>query len=266
MESLLKYFEAKHDFRNVITFDTKLSRDVIQHVSISKVPMIQVFFNTVLEYYYRHDIPLEYTDTSISSTQKANLIKKVESFSVIYEEKGKQMFDLIDFIFKIFKKFLDRCRNGFEKWILESPAPLKFETVLLPNIDVCLYILFLQVFPEELKDKLRTELHISDLEHRILNRCHGIIVKNSLKICNLKRKESPVSSSPVSTSDIHIDDVKEDDDNMGLFDFLKLPSYVKKTRESISEYNIDTYEGITMLLLLFNDLRPFNLRRRSKTL
>lgn len=257
MESLIKYFDIKHDFKNIIQIEEK-SGDTVTTSSISKSQMLNVFCTNVLEYYYKNDIPLDYSDISVSDEIKDNIIKKV--YPIIYQAKSMKMFDLMDFMFKTLKKILLKIHKGYTLW-MEQPdvTYLSFNMLIMPNIDILFYIIFINVFPEELKDILRRELRISPLEYKILSRCAGILIKNNQKICNLRTSEKSLASSPISlSSNIMFDSIK--DKSKPLISMEQL----SPTKKPKSNLYLDTPDGILMILKLFNDLRGFNARRRSK--
>jgi hypothetical protein len=254
MNNLLIFFEVKHNFTDVINYDIKIEYNVIKQTSITYSPMLQMFFKTVLEYYYINDIPLDYTDSSHTSVQKSNIIKKVNEFSIIYEAKASKMFDLLDFMFKVFKKFLKKCKKGFQKWLkISSEQKIDFDIIFFNNLDICLYLLFSNVFPEKLKDSLRLKLSISDLDDKILKKCYGTIIKNNFKVCNIKHNiQIKDTQDTQKINQNKIDDVQTK--NIGILDKLNILSI--KSPESITEYKLSTYQGITTLLIILRTVRP----------
>lgn len=253
IESFLKFFEVKYNYSELVKFDEKLHGDIIKHSSVSSIPMLQLFFKIVLEYYYLHDIPLEYSDTNISDDIKLSLIKKIESYQIIYKEKAVKMFNLVDFMFKIMRDILKKSKKGFNLWSANQPL-LDFNTQISYDIDLFFYIVFMHVFPSELRSILKKELHISNLEDNIIHKCNGIIMKQG-KICKMVKSDwqQHYESPTIPTSPI---DVVSDDESY--FDFL---SPKKETLIPINKP-----EGFATTLAILSKLRGFSERRRSKML
>lgn len=225
MESLLKYFDIKYNIKEFINLEKETKNITETSFSVSKSQMLNVFFTTLLEYYYKNDtLNIDYNDTSISDEIKDNLIKKV--YPIIYKAKAAKMFNLVDFMFKTFRKVLVKANSGYLKW-MQKPGVfnIDFTVSLMPNIDILFYIIFVNVLPEDLKILLRKELKITSLENNILTKCSGILFKKN-KICNFKN-----------------DDLS------------------KKNKKYV---NINSQYGIITLFTLFNNLRPFSTRRYSK--
>lgn len=247
MEGVLKYFEIKHNIRDTLEFDEKVG-NAVHSFSISKSKILQVFFTTVLEYYYVNTIPLDYSDESVSDDTKIAVMKKMYP-SV---PKSKHMFDLVDFMFKTFKRVLLRSHTGFLKWLAEPDVrPVQFAGILMPNIDLFFYVIFIQVFPEDLREMLRKELRIQDVEYNILNRCRGILIRNNARICNLKTSQHTALSSPVY-SRLDIDSIKE-----------KSSISFSPTKAAKEDLSLEKPGGLMMMIKLFNDLRQFSKRRSS---
>lgn len=246
IENFIKLFETKYNYTELFSFNEKLKNDVVKHYSVSHIPMLQVFVGIILEYYKDHDILLDYSDKDITDDIKYTMLKKVGNFSY---EKSIQLFDLIDFMFKTMKKILIKSKKGFDIWA--EGKPLNFKQTISYDIDVYFYIVFINVFPEELKDILRRELHISSLEDKIIRKCYGVIIKNNV-VCNImKEDDKALYTQPILISP-KIDDIS----GQQLFDF----SFKSKP------YSLDTREGIAMLLKIMSMLRGFSERRRSKVL
>lgn len=260
MEDFLKFFEIKYNFNDIIKFEQKVKgQDVVKYYSISKIPMLQLFFKIILEYYYRHEIVLDYSDNTISDETKSRLIQKIESYQIIYQEKAVKMFNLVDFMFKNLRRVIEKSKQGFDIW--KEGKPISFNQTIMYDIDLYFYILFAHVLPADLKSILKKELRISDVEENIINKCTGIIIKND-RICNLSQAEtSPLPSplpSPVTPTPSPIDSIGEEP-----YFKLKFPSSSKKDK---SNYALNKAEGIGMLLKMFSMLRGFSQRRRSKML
>ena len=262
VEAFLKFFEVKYRYSDIITFEEKLPGDTIRHVSISSIPMLQLFFKIILEYYYVHDIPLEYSDKSISDDIKLNLIKKIESYQtslvetrqIIYKEKAVKMFNLVDFMFKIMSNILKKLQKGFNIWSVGKPSIIRFETTLSNDIDLFFYIVFMHVFPDELRSVLKKELHISSLEDNIIHKCNGIIMKEG-KICKMVKSDWEEHPKTPSIPSSPIDAVSEDE---SYFEFLSPKKEVL--------IPINKADGFATTLAILSKLRGFSERRRSKML
>lgn len=259
MDDFLKFFDVKYNFNEVIKFEEKLKGEgVVKHYSISKIPMLQLFFKIILEYYYRHEIKLEYSDNSISDETKLRLIQRIESYQIIYQDKAVKMFNLVDFMFKNLRRVIEKSKKGFDIW--KEGKPISFNQTIMYDIDLYFYILFSHVLPADLKAILKKELHISNVEDDIINKCTGIIIKND-RICNLTKEDTthlPSPISPISPIPSPIDSISEDEP---IFK-LKFPL----SKKDKSNYALDKAEGIVMLLKIFSMLRGFSQRRRSKML
>lgn len=242
MESLLKYFVVKHNIKDVLEFSEN-SKDVTHTFSINKSKSLQMFFTTVLEYYYKNEINLDYSDSSVPLETKDSIIKNV--FPIMYKAKSTKMFDLVDFMFKTFTKVVVRSKTGFVKWLHEpNVRPVRFSRVITPNLDLLFYIIFVNVFPKDLLQKLRIELKIDDLDYKIINRCKGILIRNNARICNIKNNDENFTNSYDPQS---YDSIKDKQN----FSFIK----------SNEDVLLKQPEGIMMMLKIFNDLRGFSKRR-----
>ncbi len=261
MENFLKVFEVKYKYQEIISFEQKYNGGengpLIKHFSISKIPMLQLFFKIVLEYYYRHDIPLDYSDKTLTDEMKMQILKKIESYHIIYQDKAVKMFNLVDFMFKNLKKVIEKSKKGFDIW--KEGRPISFNQTIMYDIDIYFYILFVHVLPQDLKDVLRKELHISNLENDIITKCSDIIIKND-RICNIMKVESTTPSPQTSTPQTPspIDSISEEEP------YFKL-KFSSPKKDKIN-YSLEKPEGIGMLLKMFSMLRGFSSRRRSKML
>lgn len=198
MQSLLKYFEIKYNFKELIYFikSDGLSNTKIYSISHSKV--LQFFFSIILDYYYSHDILIDYNDKKTDDKIKSDIMKKL--YPIIKDNKAKQLFDMMDFMFSTFKKILMSTNTGFIQWVETIPTKLRLSSTLLPNLDVFFYIIFIKVFTDDLKNILKRELHISDLEYSILNKCQGIIIRNNTRICNISENSNKTDLSLSSSA------------------------------------------------------------------
>ena len=246
MESLIKYFELKHNISELMKEE------------INKSEKLKVFFNVVLEYYYIHNIPLDYTDVSVSIDVKDIIIKNV--YPIIYSEKSGKMFDLVDFMFKTLKKIMKRTHVGYLDSLGKFGAVFSFTKYIIPSIDLFFYIIFVHVFPEELRDLLRVALKLSDIEYKILNKCSDILIKENSKICDLRNpisSPSSSSSSPPSSSSYP----PSSPINVNLqIDSIKSKSMLSSPIKKSGDLSIDKSMGFMMLLKMFMDLREFKNR------
>lgn len=193
MQTLLKYFEIKYNFKELIYFikSDGLSNTKIYSISHSKV--LQFFFNIILDYYYSHDIQIDYNDKNIDNKIKSDIIKKL--YPIIEDNKAVKLFNMMDFMFSIFKKILINTNDGFIQWVETIPTKLRLSATLLPNLDLFFYIIFINVFNDDLKNILKRELHISNLEYDIINKCHNIIIRNNNRICNISENSNKTDLS-----------------------------------------------------------------------
>jgi Fe2+ or Zn2+ uptake regulation protein len=264
---LVKFFEKKTKLSNILNFIIKY-KDVEEHVSISSSKMIIHFFVVVLNYYSINNFDLNYNDNNIDKDTKIKIIEK--ALSLNNGEKSIKIFNLIDFMFNEIKNILMYIKNGF--WILNECVNedfvnkkkcgdlqiknnLYYEKTIFTELDILFYIIFMFIFPKELKIKLKEELRITDCEYNILEKCKGLIIKDQSicivqkDICNLSANLlSPNSSNSNANSP-------------------KSPSFFskfKKEDDRSDRIELKSVSGILMLLSIFAKLRPFNNRRKSK--
>lgn len=248
MESLLKYFETVHklsdilygysypeykQYQQVEKLTTSEEKSVISNVqkrySIADDEKVKLFFKTILDYYYHKDtIPLNHTVTNIDEQTKAALIRKIPGYFVfnlnesdkqliepIVRDKAAKMYDLMDFIFVTLKKVLLHTQKGYDealKVIKTSSHHMDFRNEL-HNIPMYLYITFIHIFPSDLRLLLKKSLKIDDLDQKIMDRCHGMIIRHNYeRVCNIKRADSP--TVPIKSN--FLDATQES----GRFDFL----------------------------------------------
>ena len=232
MDSLIKYFEVKHDIKELIKEDEE----------ISKSKKLNVFFKIILEYYYNHDIPLDYTDMSVTINMKDIIIKRV--YPVVYNEKSIKMFDLMDFMFKTFKKIIKKTHLGYLDSLGKFGQSFTFTRYIISSIDLFFYIIFIHVLPEELRYILRNELKLSNIEYKILNKCSDILIRENSKICDLRNPEVYQTLSPINDT-LQIDSIKS---KSTLYQLIS---------KSSNDLSVEKSMGFMMLLKIFTDLRDF---------
>lgn len=267
MKTLIKYFETLYQLSDILyiysspvykeyteleKLNTSEEKSSVSHVekkySLADDDKVIAFFKTVLDYYYRQpDIPLKHTASDISDEIKASLIKKVPEYSVNYTYKASKMYDLVDFIFLTLKKVLLNTKKGYNDAlkVMNKNSQLDFRKEIY-NISMYLYITFIHVFPQDLRVLLKKELKISDLDQKILDKCHGIIIRhNQERICNIKRSDSP--TSPLKSTFLDAEQESE------MFDFLMdLPG---KAMDDKPDIPLKSKYSIGMLLNIFSVLQ-----------
>jgi hypothetical protein len=267
MEGLLKYFETLYKLSDVLyiysspqhkqyvqleKLYTSEDKSEISHVekrySIADDEKVKKFFKTVLDYYYRQIyIPLNHTATDIKDELKSALIKRIPDYSIIYNEKAAKMYDLLDYMFLTLKKVLLNTKKGYNEalMITDSDSHINFKNEI-HNISMYLYITFIHAFPTDLRLLLKKELKIDDLDQKIMDKCHGIIIRNNQeRVCNIKRDDSPTSSIKSSLIDAEQESKK--------FDFLiDLPGQSIYDKPDIA---LKSKYSIGMLLNIFSILQ-----------
>jgi hypothetical protein len=157
------------------------------------------------------------------------------------------MYDLVDFIFLTLKKVLVNTKKGYNEAlkVMNKSSHLDFRKEIY-NISMYLYITFIHVFPPELRERLRKALKISDLDQKILDKCHGIIIRhNQQRVCNIKLADSP--TSPLKSSFLDAEQEGE------LFDFLMdLPG---KSMDDKPDIPLKSKYSIGMLINIFSILQ-----------
>lgn len=267
MKSLIKYFETLYQLSDILYIysspvhkeytaleklntgeETSSLSQVEKKYSLADDDKVISFFKTVLDYYYHQtDIPLNHKVSDIPDEMKAALIKKIPDYSLNYTYKASRMYDLVDFIFITLKKVLLNTKKGYNDAlkVMDKNSQLDFRKEVY-NISMYLYVTFIHVFPEELRVRLKKELKISDLDQKILDKCHGIIIRhNQERICNIKRSDSP--TSPLKSSFL---DAEQEGER---FDFLMdLPG---KSMEDKVDIPLKSKYSIGMLLNIFSVLQ-----------
>jgi hypothetical protein len=255
MENLIKYFDVKYGIKDILNLEST-KHDITIKKSLSSSKMLNVFFTVLLEYYFTHNIKIDYSDITVSNEIKNNIIKKV--YPIIDMEKSIKLYNLIDFMMMTVKKIVIRAHKGFLKW---TEVNLDFYMTLMLYIDLLFYVIFVNVFPEDLRNLLREELKLSDLEYKILIKCSDILIINNEKICNFKKiKKKDINEEKdlrVPLSSLQI--LKPS------FDSIKdKRNFQIKFKNSKDRSYIQTREGAMMLFKLLTDLREFKNRRMSK--
>ena len=255
IESFLKFFEVKYKYADIIQLEEKLKHGTTKHISVGSIPMLQIFFKIVLEYYKDNKFNLSFSDKDISNDIKSQLIKKIPGYENVQYDKAIALFNLVDFIFKIMKNILKKSKKGFELW--SEGKPISFKQTLSYDIDLYFYIVFRHVFPEDLLDIFKKELHISHLEDSIINKCNGIIMQQG-KVCNVMKQDEIESPKTPKTPVTPVSPMDSISDEESYFDFMS----IKKEKLN----SVDKPQGMGMVLKILSMLRGFSERRRSKML
>jgi hypothetical protein len=282
MEGLLKYFETLYKLSDVLygysnvehkqyahleKLSTSEDKSDISNVekrySIADDEKVRKFFKTVLDYYYQQDsIPLNYRSTDVKEEIKAALIKRIPGYFTqqslqdeetrklidpIVTDKAAKLYDLMDYMFLTLKKVLSNTKKGYSEAlkVMGPDSHLDFRKEL-HNISMYLYITFIHVFPPDLRLLLKKALRIDDLDQKIMDKCHGMIIRhNQERVCNIKRDDSP--TSPIKSPLL---DAEQD---VGLFDFLSdLPG---KSVDDKPDIALKSKYSIGMLLNIFSILQ-----------
>lgn len=256
--SFLKFFEVKYKYADIIQLEEKLQQGTTKHISVASIPMLQVFFKILLEYYKDNNFDLSFSDKDVANDIKSQLIKKIPGYENVQYEKSIALFNLVDFIFKIMKNILKKSKKGFDLW--SEGKPISFKQTLSYDIDLYFYIVFRHVFPEDLLDIFKKELHISQLEDNIITKCNGIIIQQG-KVCNVMKQteiESPQTPQTPQTPKTPVSPMDSISDEESYFDFMS----IKKEKLN----SVDKPQGMGMVLKILSMLRGFSERRRSKML
>jgi hypothetical protein len=264
MEGLLKYFETLYKLSDVLygyselehkqynqleKIDTSEHKTIILNVekrySIADDEKVKKFFKTILDYYYHQDnIPLNHTSIDIKEEVKVALIKRVPDYYVIYNAKAIKMYDLMDYMFLTLKKVLLNTKKGYNEAlkVMGPNSHLDFRKEI-SNISMYLYITFIHIFPTDLRLLLKKTLHIDDLDQKIMDKCHGIIIRhNQERVCNIKRDDSP--TSPITSPFL------DAEQEYKMFDFLiDLPGQSIDDKPDIA---LKSKYSIGMLLNIFS--------------
>lgn len=222
LSDVLYGYSAVHhtQYTKLEKLDTSEERSVISNVekrySIADDEKVKKFFKTILDYYYQKtyyqqtDMPLNHRAKDIKEEVKAALIKRIPGYFTpepsqdeetrkliepIVIDKAAKMYDLVDFIFLTLKKVLLNTEKGYNEAlkVMETNSHLDFRKEI-HNISMYLYITFIHLFPSDLKLLLKKALKIDDLDQKIMDKCHGIIIRhNQERVCNIKRSDSPTS-------------------------------------------------------------------------
>lgn len=283
---LVKFFEKRSDLVNVLKYIIKY-KNVEEYVSISSSKMVIQFFYIILNYYAKHDFDVSYNNTNINNDVKIKIIEKL--LILKNNDKALKIYNLLDFMFNEIKDILIEIKNGF--WILNDCVnddfknkkkcgdlqinnTLNYENILFPELDILFYIIFMFMFPKELKIELKKDLRITDCEYNILEKCKDLIIKNhsvcaiSKNICpnqmssQMTSQMSSQMSSPMSSPPIASPIPIPISINSQVIPTSFLSKIFKKEEKEYIELN--SVYGILMLISIFTKLRPFNNRRVSK--
>lgn len=251
IKDLIKYFEVVYEIKDIIKVDSKISHELIKQKSVSSSKMLILFFEVVLDYYYKiGSVPIDY-----SSTQSDKLkVKMVENiYKVSYSDLFKKLFDLSDFMFKTIKSILIKIEQGYEKWDIN----ISLSSSIFPNLDILFYITFYPVFPQELRDILHKELRLNETEYKIIKKCNDQIIRGNSNVCNTSDDaRSPIESNDFSKFDFISDEQKS---------FLQKISPTKSTfPKNLSEFPLNTQTGVMTLFSIVTKLRNFDKRRTSR--
>lgn len=260
IKDLIKYFEVLYKITDIVTFDSRISPDLIKHKSFSSSKMLILFFEIVLNYYYKEGfIPIDYSSTELDKF-KIKIIEKV--FNDNNNKLFIKLFDLIDFMFKSIKKLLKSVDEGYNKW----NAPIKFplNSTIYPNLDLLFYITFYPVFPQELKDILHKELRLNNIEYSILKKCNDQIIRlnnKDVKICNNNNNDQ---YTKIEVNNFSKFDFISDEQKNFLQNLSPTKLFFKFPKDDIQDYSLNTQEGVITLFSILVKLRNFDKRRKSR--
>lgn len=253
IKDLIKYFEVVYEITNIIKIDSKISYDLIKQKSLSSSKMLILFFEVVLDYYYKiGSVPIDY-----SSTQPDKLkVKMVENiYKLGYSDLFKKLFDLADFMFKTIKSILIKIEQGYEKWV--RTVNVSLSSSIFPDLDILFYITFYPVFSQDLRDILHKELRLNETEYKIIKKCNHQIIRGNSKVCNI----SDDSSNPIESNDFSKFDFISDEQKTFLQKIFPTKSIFPK---NLPEYPLNTQTGVMTLFSIVTKLRDFDRRRRSR--
>jgi hypothetical protein len=282
MEGLLKYFETLYKLSDVLygygvpqhkqyvqleKLNTGEERGDISNVekrySIADDERVKKFFTIVLDYYYHIDnIPLNHRAIDVKEEIKASLIRRIPGYFVsekfqdenvrklvepVIIDRAARLYDLVDFIFLTLKKVLLNTKKGYTEALktMGSDSHMDFKKEI-HNISMYLYVTFIHLFPNDLRLLLKKALKVDDLDQKILDKCHGMIIRhNHERVCNIKRVESP--TSPLKSSFLDAEQESK------MFDFLiDLPGQSIDDKPDIA---LKSKYSIGMLLNIFSILQ-----------
>lgn len=257
IKGLIKYFETRYEITQIIKIDSRISNELIQSKSISSSKMLILFFEIVLDYYYKNTyVPLDYSSTKPEKL-KLKLIENI--YKIGYPDLFKKLFDLADFMFKTIYKILTKIEEGYEKW--DRTVNISLSPTIFPNLDILFYITFYPVFPQDLRDILHKELRLNDIEYKIIKKCNDQIIRYNSKICNTSDNViSPVEINDFSKFDFISDEQKTFLQSLN----LKLSPTKSKLPKNIQEYHLNTQDGVMTLFSIISKLRNFDNRRKSR--
>lgn len=231
IESVIRFFEITYNYNTL--FEPR-------KFFISKIPRLRLFIKTIMDYYNHNDLQLNYSNKDISNDTKLGLIKNVYDLQYTNDDKLISIFNLLDLIFKKMRNVIKKAQSGFT--IFFKDAPISFTQTLDNDIDIFFYIVLVHTFPIELRNILRSNLHISNMEESIINKCKGILVQKD-NVCDI------MSATPSP----NMEPLVESFDSIGNDSFLNMFTYKKN-----KSYSIDTGKGFGLILKLVSMLRSFS--------
>jgi len=253
IKDLINYFEVIYEITDIIKVDSRISSDLTKQKSISSSKMLILFFELVLDYYYKTgSIPIDYSSTLPDKlkVKLVNNIYKIDYPDSLAIDLFKKLFDLVDFMFKTIKSILIKIEQGYEKWI--RTFDISLSSSIYPNIDILFYITFYPAFSDALRDILHKELRLNDIEYKIIKKCNNQIIRHNSNICN--------DSNDFSKFDFISDEQKSFLQNLD----LKLFPTKSKLSKNLPEYPLNTQNGVMILFSIIIKLRNFDKRRKSR--
>jgi len=253
IKTLINYFEVKYKIIDIIKINSRMSKELIQTKSVSSSKMLFLFFEIVLDYYYKKAyVPIDYSSTE-SDEFKLKIIENI--YKNGYPDILKKLFDLADFIFKTIYKILTKIEEGYDKW--ERTINLSLSSTIFPNLDILFYITFYPVFSQELRDILHKELRLNDIEYKIIKKCNDQIIRYNSRVCN----EDSDENNHIEINDFGKFDFISDEQKT----FIQKLSLIKfKLPKNSPEYPLNTQDGAMILFSIVSRLRNFDKRRRSR--
>jgi len=261
IKDLINYFEVIYEITDIIKVDSRISIDLTKQKSISSSKMLILFFELVLDYYYKTgSVPIDYSSTRPDKlkVKLINNIYKIDYPDSLAIDLLKKLFDLVDFMFKTIKSILVKIEQGYEKWI--RTFDISLSSSIYPNIDILFYITFYPVFSDALRDILHKELRLNDIEYKIIKKCNNQIIRHNSNICNDNNDNNNNKINDFSKFDFISDEQKSFLQNLN----LKLSPTKSKLSKNIPEYPLNTQNGVMILFSIVIKLRNFDKRRKSR--
>ena len=229
IKKLLIFLESKNNINDFL-----INKKVKQRISSST--SLIYFFYFVLNFYKNKDIPLDYKSLETNDL-KYDYISSI--FENISKSHAYKLFDLSEFMIYRLRKIIKYIYSGYNS---QNKLIINLNFFIFGNLDILLYIIFYNVFPNELLLLLQKKLHIEQLDKNIINTCNNIII-NKKKICNY------VYSEPTNTN------------NTLYSKYAKLLNkYINDIRYTLNfdntyEYKIDSLNGIFLIFNILTKLR-----------